>query len=79
MRNSLYRFMKKGTRELARKLMDAGFDGTQNGTGHIMFKHPVSGVKFAVPVNLNSRSRLERGVSKAIETSNEILKTKGNH
>lgn len=74
MRNSLYRFMKKGTKELAKKLMKAGFDGYQNGTGHIIFKHPVTNLKTTLPVNLNPNSRLNRNIEDTIEKSNKILK-----
>ena len=43
MRTSVYRFLKKGSRELVRALLDAGFDGDQrNGTGHIKFTHPIT-------------------------------------
>lgn len=74
MRTSVFRFMKKGTRELAKKLLDAGFDGDQrNGTGHIRFKHPITKVSVGIPVNLKSWSRLYQSVDKAIEQSNKIL------
>lgn len=77
MRTSVYRFMKKGTKELAKKLLDAGFDGDQrNGTGHIKFTHPVSKVSVSVPVNLKSWSQLGRSIDSAIERSNKILKEK---
>ena len=76
MRQSLYRFLKKGTRELARKLLDAGFDGKQNGSGHIVFKHPETKVAVSVPVNLNSYSRIGNSIDMAIKKSNEILKGK---
>lgn len=74
MRTSLYRFMKKGTKELAKMLLKAGFDGKQNGTGHIQFEHPVTHLKIAVPVNLNPKSHLKNGVEKVIKQSNEMLK-----
>lgn len=75
MRTSVYRFLKKGTKELAKKLLEAGFDGDQrNGTGHIKFTHPVSKVSVTILVNLNSYSRLGRSIDKAIEKSNKILK-----
>lgn len=77
MRTSVYRFMKKGTKELAKKLIKAGFDGDQrNGTGHIKFTQPVSKVSITIPVNLNSYSRLGRSIDMAIERSNKILKEK---
>lgn len=66
--------MKKGTKELAKKLMKAGFDGYQNGTGHIIFKHPVTNLKVSVPVNLNPYSRLYERIEATIEKSNRILK-----
>lgn len=75
MRNSTYRFLKKGAKELARKLMDAGFDGDQrNGTGHIKFTHPITKVTVGVPVNVKSWSRMYRSIDEAIEQSNEKLK-----
>lgn len=77
MRNSVYRFLKKDSRKLVKKLLDAGFDGDQrNGTGHIKFTHPVSRVSAVVPVNTNSYSRIYITIDKAIEKSNEILKGK---
>ena len=75
MRTSVYRFMKKGTKELAKKLFEAGFDGDQrNGNGHIQFKHPITKVAVSLPVNLNPNSRIYRSIDKAIEKSNKILK-----
>lgn len=68
MRTSVYRFMKKGTRELVKKLLDAGFDGDQRaGNGHIQFKHPVSKVAISVPVNLKSWSFVGKSIDRAIE------------
>ena len=66
--------MKKGTKELAKMLLKAGFDGKQNGTGHIQFEHPETHLKISVPVNLNPNSYLKEGVKDVIEKSNQILK-----
>lgn len=75
MRTSVYRFLKKGSRELARELLDAGFDGDQrNGTGHIKFTHPITKIMCIVPVNLNPNSKLPRSIRERIAKSNEMLK-----
>lgn len=75
MRTSTYRFLKKGSRELVRALLDAGFDGDQrNGTGHIKLTHPITKVMCVVPVNLNSYSKLSRTIYERIEQSNKLLK-----
>lgn len=75
MRTSTYRFLKKGSRELVRELLDAGFDGDQrNGTGHIKFTHPVTKIMCIVPVNLNPNSILPKGIRQRIARSNKMLK-----
>lgn len=75
MRNSVYRFLKKGSRELVRELLDAGFDGDQrNGTGHIKFTHPITKMMIIVPVNLNPNSQLPRVIRQRIARSNRMLK-----
>lgn len=75
MRTSTYRFLKKGSRELVRALLDAGFDGDQrNGTGHIKFTHPITKMMIVVPVNLNPNSILPKKIHERIEQSNRLLK-----
>ena len=75
MRTSTYRFLKKGSRELVRELLDAGFDGDQrNGTGHIKFTHPITKMMVVVPVNLNPNSILPKKIRERIARSNEMLK-----
>lgn len=80
MRNSVYRFLKKGSRELVRELLDAGFDGDQrNGTGHIKFTHPITKVMCVVPVNLNPNSQLPKSIKQRIAKSNKMLKEMKEH
>lgn len=80
MRTSTYRFLKKGSRELVRELLDAGFEGDQrNGTGHIKFTHPITKVMAVVPVNLNPNSLVPRTIRQNIARSNKMLKEMEKH